>query len=144
MCSPSSLKLVETQPRPPPKLGTVGPRSRCFGRSRLRYRTINLEEEGIANTWKALPSFKQFSRAEVSPDIPQIKKWQLAGFFNHGPCTTLSPRHFTSTLYLSIFFLSLLLHFIIFLRAVALSPSLLLFLPPLAFPEKHISIWHRK
>lgn len=75
---------------------------------------------------------------------PTNKKWQLAGFFHQRLSTAVSPHHFTSTVYLSIFFLSLFLHFIILLRSLALSVSPLPSLPLLAFPEKHISIWHRK
>ena len=75
---------------------------------------------------------------------PTSKKWQLAGFFNQRLSTAVSPHHFTSTVYLSIFFLSLFLHFIILLCSLALSVSPLPSLPLLAFPEKHISIWHRK
>lgn len=75
---------------------------------------------------------------------PTNKKWQLAGFFHQRLTTAVSPHHFTSTVYLSIFFLSLFLHFIILLCSLALSVSPLPSLPLLAFPEKHISIWHRK
>lgn len=130
---------LDAQPQPPPRLGTVGPMNRCLESSGLRCRGPSISRKKGLQLLESAPLIQTVLHSWGLSKYPINKKWQLAGFSNQRPRTALSPLHLTSAAYLSIFLLSLFLHFIILLLSLPPTP---VFSPLL--PEKHISIWHRK
>lgn len=117
---------MDAQPQPPPKLGTVGPMNRCLEYSRLRCRGPSISRKKELQILQSAPLIQTVLHSWGLSKYPINKKWQLAGFSNQRPCTALSPHHLTSAVYLSIFFLSLFLHFIILLLSLPPTP----FSPP--------------
>ena len=74
LCVPPSLQLVETQPRPLPKLGTVGPMSRCFGLQQAQVQGHQSRGRRNCKYLESAPLIQTIS----PPNIPQIKNgsWQ--------------------------------------------------------------------
>lgn len=129
---PPALSTWKPSPTSSPKLGTVGPMSRCFGIQHAQ--VLDHQSPGRRNHkyLESAPLTHTISHSWGLSKYPVNKRWQLAGF---------NPKTMHRPFSLSLHFYSVSVH--LFLISIftfhyppALSPSLLPSLPPSRLPWK--------